>query len=114
MWMSRASSRSSSCDWTNSVLEIFFRLQSIPLEHIEEVGVAACVELIRAMEADPAVGEQARQFPVDDCRADLAFDVVTHDWKARVAKFLRPFAVRGEEHRNAIDQPTPASRQAWA
>jgi hypothetical protein len=47
-------------------------LEALALEHVEEVGVAAHVELARALELDAALAQQARQHAVHDGGADLA------------------------------------------
>ena len=57
-------------------------LEALALEHVEEVGVAAEVELVGPVEADAAVHEQAGQHAVADRRADLALDVVADDRQA--------------------------------
>ena len=58
MWMFSGSRRTSSCDWTDSVLEMRLDLSRRLLEHVQEVGVAAGVELVGALEGDAAVAEQ--------------------------------------------------------
>ena len=58
------------------VLLIFFRLQAFAFEHVVEVGVAAEVELVGAVDLDAAVAEEAREHAVHDRGPDLGFDVV--------------------------------------
>src|ERR1700733_6258116 len=71
-------------------LGYLFRFEAAAFEHVEEVGVAAGVELIGAVDADAAVGKQARQHAMDDRRADLALDVVADDRNFCVTKSPRP------------------------
>src|SRR5438477_975401 len=47
------------------------RLKTLTLEHVDEVGVAAEVQLIRAIEAHATVHEQSREDAMRDRRADL-------------------------------------------
>ena len=54
-------------------------LQPLALEHVLEVHVAAEVQLVRAVEREAAVLEQAGEDAVHDRRADLALDVVADD-----------------------------------
>ena len=87
-------------------LRDLLRLQALALEHVEEVGVAAEVELVRAVEAHAALAEEPRQHAVDDRRADLRLDVVADDREARLLEALRPVAVgvAGDEHGDAVDE----------
>ena len=96
-------------------LRDLLRLEALALEHVLEVHVAADVELVGVVEGQAAVLEQAGQDPVDDGRAHLALDVVTHDGHPGVAELLGPR--RGREAMNtgmALTKPTPAWRQASA
>ena len=63
-------------------LRDLLRLEAIPLEHVLEVHVPAHVELVGVIEGQAPVLEQPGQDPVDDGRAHLALDVVTHDGQA--------------------------------
>ena len=96
-------------------MESFFDLSRLALQHVEEVGIAAGVELIGAVEADAAIGEQPRQRAMDDGCADLALDVVADDRQAGVAEFLRPIRDRRRGRPGTqLTIATPASRQACA
>src|SRR3712207_9460565 len=55
------------------------RVEALALEHVEEVHVAADIQLRRALHANAAVVEQAGELAVDDRRADLGLDVVADD-----------------------------------
>src|SRR5436305_4852954 len=65
-------------------LRDLLRLQALTLEHVEEVGVPADVELHRPVELDAAFAEQRCQHTVRDRRADLGLDVVADDRHALV------------------------------
>ena len=54
-------------------------LETLALEHVQEVGVAPEVELVGAVDAHPAVHEEAREHAMRDRGSDLALDVVTDD-----------------------------------
>src|SRR6516165_7093887 len=84
-------------------LRDLFRRDPSALQHIEEVGVAAGVELISPIDADAPVGKQPSQCPMYDRRTELAFDVITNDGDPGLPKLLCPIRVRGEEDGNAID-----------
>ena len=67
---------------TAFVFEIFFDSSRVALEHVEEVGVAADVQLHRLVEVDAALAEEAREHAVRDRGADLRLDVVADDRQA--------------------------------
>src|SRR5580693_4171281 len=66
------------------------RLQSLALQHVEEVGIPSGIELIGPVEGHATVGEQPRERAMDDGRANLALDVVADYRQAGVEEFLRP------------------------
>jgi len=65
----------------------FLGLEAFALEHVLEVHVAADVQLVRVVQGQSAVLEEARQDAVDDRRAELALDVVTDDGQLGVVNF---------------------------
>ena len=88
---------------TALVLEIFLRLEALALEHVEEVGVAADVELAGALELDAALAHEAGEHAVDDGGADLALDVVADDRHAGLDEALLPVGLAGDEDGDAVD-----------
>ena len=79
-------------------------LEALALEHVEEVHVAADVQLRGAHQLDAAVVEQAGQRAVDDRRADLGLDVVADDRQAGLLEALVPVVLAGDEHGDAVDE----------
>ena len=79
-------------------------LETLTLEHVHEVHVAADVELHRAVQNDSAVFEQPCQHPVGDGGSDLALDVVSDDRDAGGAELLRPGRGAGDEDRQRVDE----------
>ena len=79
-------------------------LQALALEHVEEVHVAADVELRGAQHLHAAVVEQAGQRAVHDRRADLGLDVVADDRQAGLLEAVVPVVLAGDEHRDAVDE----------
>ena len=80
--------------------------QAFALEHVEEVCIAAKVELIGAVDAHAAIDEERGKLAMQNGRADLTLDVIAKDGKLRVAESLCPIFRRGNEHRNAVDKRT--------
>ena len=76
--------------------------QALALEHVEEVGVPAEVELVRVLELDPAFAEEVGQDAMDDGCAHLRLDVVTDDRHAGLAEAGLPVVLAGDEHRHAV------------
>ena len=89
---------------TASVFERRFEPVRRAVQHVEEVGVAAGVELVRAVERDAAVGEELREHAVHDGGADLRLDVVADDRDAAPLELGRPLRVRHDEDRDAVDE----------
>ena len=86
------------------VLADLLGLQALALEHVEEVRVAAEVELVGAVDADAAVAEEAGEDAVDDGGADLALDVVADDGDAGDAEAVGPVFLAGDEDGDAVDE----------
>ena len=82
-------------------------------EHVEEVGVAAGVELVGAVELDAALGEQVGQHAMDDGGAELRLDVVADERHAGAAEALGPSAIAGDEDRDAVDEGDAGLERAF-
>src|SRR3990170_5722791 len=80
------------------------RLQALALEHVQEVGVAAEVQLVGAVDLHPAVHEEARQHAVGDRGADLALDVVTNHRQAGLGESALPVRLAADEDRDGVDE----------
>ena len=83
-------------------LRDLLRLEALALEHVQEVGVAADVELHRAVEVHAAVAEERRQHAVGDRGADLRLDVVADDGHARLLEALLPVLLARDEDGHAV------------
>jgi len=79
-------------------------LETLALEHVEEVGVAAEVELVGVGEAHAAIDEQAGEHAVQDGGADLGFDVIADDGQTLGAEALAPIFGAGNEHGDGVDE----------
>ena len=86
------------------------RLETLAFEHVEEIGVAAEVELVGPIEADAAIHEQPRHHAVADRRADLALDVVTDDRQAFLGEAALPVGLATDEHRDGVDEPDAGTK----
>ena len=83
-------------------LRDLLRLEALALEHVEEVGVAADVELHRAVEVHAALAEERREHAVRDRRADLRLDVVADDRHAGLLEALLPVGLARDEDGHAV------------
>jgi hypothetical protein len=63
-----------------------FRFEALAFEHVHEIGVAAEIELIGAIEPHAAFAEQIGENAMRDGGADLRFDVVADDRQPRSSK----------------------------
>ena len=59
-------------------LRNLFRRQAGTIQHVQEIGVAAGVQLIRALDFDAAFAEKIDNRAVQNSRAHLRFDIVTN------------------------------------
>ena len=74
----------------------------LPAEHVEEIGVAASVELIGALDFHAALPEKIDNRAVKHGRAELRFDVVADDRQIFVGKSFCPNRVAGDEDGNVV------------
>ena len=79
-------------------------LEALALEHVQEVGVAAEVELVGPVEADAAIHEEAGHDAMGDRRADLALDVVADDREAFLGEAALPVGLAADEDRDRVDE----------
>jgi hypothetical protein len=79
-------------------------LQALALEHVEEVHVAAHVELRRAQHLHAAVVHEAGERAVHDRGADLGLDVVADDGQAGLLEAPVPVVLGADEHRDAVHE----------
>ncbi len=80
------------------------RLEPLALQHVEEVGVAAEVQLVGAVDPDAAVHEQAGQHAMRDRGADLALDVVADDRQPGLGESALPVGLAADEDRDGVDE----------
>ena len=85
-------------------LRDLLRLEALALEHVQEVGVTADVQLVRALELHAAVFVERRERAVHDRRADLALDVVADDRQTGLLEALGPIGLAGDEDRDVVDE----------
>ena len=76
--------------------------QASAVRHVEEIGIAAGIELVRAIEHSAALGEQIGQHAMDNGGADLRLDVVADDRHAGGAETLGPGGIAGDEDGDVV------------
>ena len=81
-----------------------FRLQTLPLQHIEEISIAAKIQLIGAIKPHSTLAEQICQHAVHDSRPHLALDIVADDWQPTLLEPPPPAGFGCDEYRDAIDK----------
>ena len=86
-------------------------LQALAFQHVHEIGVAAEVELVGAVDAHAAILEQPGQHPMGDGGAHLALDVVADDGQPGFLEAPAPGRVLGDEHRDAVDEAGPGRQR---
>ena len=78
--------------------------EAFAFKHVEEVCIAAEVELIGAVDFYAAIHEQAGEDTMNDRCADLAFDVIAENGQTRICKAFAPIFRGCDENGNGIDQ----------
>ena len=68
----------------------FFRLQAITFQHVQEIGVAAEIELVSAIHTHATLAKKIRENAMSDGRADLGFYVVADNREPARLKSLLP------------------------
>lgn len=81
----------------------FLAGQAGVVEHVQEVGVSADVELVGVLEFDTAVFEETGEDTVNDGCTDLALDVVSEDGDACIRELLGPHWVACDEDGEVVD-----------
>ena len=89
---------------TARVFDSFFEFQPLALQHVEEIGVAAEIELVGPVQPHAALAEQAGQHTVDDRGAHLGLDVVPDHRQPRILEPPPPLLARGDEDGNAVHE----------
>src|SRR5439155_25845723 len=82
----------------------FFRFQPFALEHVHEIGVAAKIQLVGAIQAHAPLAKEIGQYAMGDGGAHLRFDVVADDGQPAVGKALLPVRLGSDEDRDAINK----------
>src|SRR5438477_5203638 len=80
----------------------FLRGQPGPAEHVEEIGIAAGVELIGALDFHAPLPEKIDNRAVEHGRAQLRFDIVADDRQIFVGEPLCPNRITGDEDGDVV------------
>ena len=90
----------------------FLGRQPSAIEHVEEIGVAAGVQLISADKLHAALAKKVNQSPMHDRSAHLRFDVIPYDRQILIGKSPCPLWIAGDEHGDVIDEAKPGLQRA--
>lgn len=90
----------------------FLRGQPGPAEHVEEIGVAAGVELVSTLDFDAALPEKIDNGAMKYGRAELRFDVVSDDRQIFIGETFRPDRVAGDKNRNVVHESDSGLKSA--
>ncbi len=76
----------------------------VALQHIEEIGIAAEIQLVGSFQLDAAIAEEPGQNAVHDGGADLRLDIIADHRQAAFDEAILPVFLAGDEDRDAVDQ----------
>src|SRR5205807_8329902 len=85
----------------------FLRGEPAPIQHVEEIGVAAGIELIGAFDFYAALAEEIDDGAVENRRAHLRFDIVADERQVLIFEALYPGGIARDENRDVIDEAEP-------
>ena len=85
-------------------LRPLLRLEPLAFQHIPEVAVAAKIQLVGAVDANPPFPEQIGQHAMNNGGSDLTFDIVADERQPALLKPAAPCRVLGNKNRDAVDQ----------
>ena len=71
----------------------FLRLEALSLEHVEEIGIPAKVELIGPIQFDATLSKKVSKHAMNNRRADLRFDVIAEERQAPLSETLLPLHI---------------------
>jgi len=80
-------------------LGYLFGRQTVTVQHIEKVGVAAGIELVGALQLDPAFRKQVSQYAVGNGCPQLGFNIIADKGQAGLFKMVRipSFRIAGDK-----------------
>ena len=82
----------------------FLAVQPLSFQHVQEIGVAAEIELIGAVDATPRSSNIRTSTRCVMVASDLALDVIADDRNASLLEAPPPGGVLGDEHGDAVDE----------
>lgn len=94
-------------------LRNLLRIEALAFKHVEEVGIAAGVDLIGAFQLYTAFPEQVGEHAVNNGRAQLRLDVIADDRDARASEPVGPPGIAGDEDRDVVDESDPCLQRAF-
>ena len=90
----------------------FLRAEPGPAQHVQEIGVAASIQLVSALDFHAALPEKIDNGAMKHGRAELRFNVVPDDWEIFVGKTFRPSRIAGDENGNVVDESDSGFKRA--
>src|SRR5437867_1616119 len=82
-------------------------MQALLNRHIEKIRVPTEIQLITLIHSRSSLDEQVNKCTVNDCRSNLALDIVPSNRQLHLFELARPLLLRSYELRYTIDKATP-------
>ena len=95
-------------------LRSFLGRQPGAIQHVQEIGVAAGIQLIRALDFHSALAEKIDNRSMQDCRAHLRFNVVADEGRFLSAKRFAQTGSLAIKTGMLLTKPSPASNAQLA
>src|SRR5579864_1230724 len=90
----------------------FLRAETGPAQHVEEIGVAAGVELVSALNLHATFAEKIHNRSMQHRGTELRFYIVPDDREIFVGKTFGPGRITGDENRDVVDETDPGFERA--
>src|SRR5260370_23021947 len=74
--------------------------------HVEKISIATKIELVALIHSNPTLQEKVYKGSVDDCRSDLALDIIPCNRQFSIFEFRRPPIVCRDELGNTVYEAT--------
>ena len=71
----------------------FLRLEAFSLQHVEEIGIPAKVELVGPIQPHTALPKQISKHAMNNRRANLGFDVIAEERQTPMSETLLPLHI---------------------
>src|ERR1700730_1359166 len=86
----------------------FLRRQASATKHVQEISIAAGVQLVRAHKFHAALPKEIHERPMQDRGAHLRLNIVPNEGQISISETLRPRRIARDEYGDIVDKAEPS------